>query len=106
MSPAQLANLTGSGLVAACAAVFVTTYWRVAPWRSTPTGWFLMTFAATIGGLGLYTVLITAVGLDGTAASVLRFIRTALLLTVAGLFMQATRMVLRAQRRRTREPGK
>lgn len=103
MNPAQLANLAVSGLVAAMAAAFVITYWRLAPWRSTPTGWFLMTFAGAIGGLGLYTVLITAVGLDGTAATVLRIIRTALLLTMAGLLLQATRLVLRAQRRRAEE---
>lgn len=100
MSPAQYANLAVSALVAAMATAFVITYWRLAPWRSTPTGWFLMTFAGAIGGLGLYTVLITAVGLDGTAATVLRLIRTTLLLTVAALLFQATRLVLRAQRRR------
>ncbi|WP_327335827.1 hypothetical protein OG384_04135 [Streptomyces sp. NBC_01324] len=103
MNPAQLANLAVSGLVAAMATAFVITYWRLAPWRSTPTGWFLMTFAGAIGGLGLYTVLITAVGLDGTAATVLRIIRTLLLLTMAGLLLQATRLVLRAQRRRVEE---
>lgn len=100
MSPAQLANLIVSGLVAACAATFVVTYWRIAPWRSTPIGWYLMTFAGAIGGLGLYTVLITAVGLDGIPAAVLRIIRAALLLIMAGLLLHATRLVVRAQRRR------
>ncbi|TXS44928.1 putative phage holin [Streptomyces sp. OR43] len=102
MSPAEFANLAVSALVAAMATAFVITYWRVAPWRSTAVGWYLMTFAGAIGGLGLYTVLITAVGLEGTAATVLRIIRSVLLLTMAGLLLQATRMVLRAQRRRVR----
>ncbi|MFJ8923830.1 hypothetical protein ACIREK_30685 [Streptomyces sp. NPDC102415] len=103
MRPDQLANLLVSGLVAACAVAFVVTYWRLAPWRSTPTGWYLMTFAAAIGGLGAYTVVITLVGLDGTTATILRIVRSVLLLTMAGLLLQATRLVLRAQRRRTTE---
>ncbi|MFJ3141748.1 hypothetical protein ACIPJM_04755 [Streptomyces halstedii] len=103
MRPDQYANLIVSGLVAACATTFVATYWRLAPWRSTSTGWYLMTFAGAIGGLGAYTVVITLVGLDGTTATILRIIRCLLLLTMAGLLIQATRLVLRAQRRTQEE---
>ncbi|MFD5026979.1 hypothetical protein [Streptomyces sp. NPDC058373] len=98
MSIAQLLNMTVSGLVALSAALFVFTYHRLAPWRSTPMGWHLMLLAAALGGLGLYTVVITIVGLDGTTATVLRIVRAGLLLLVAGLLAQRTCMVVRAQR--------
>ncbi|MFJ1648031.1 hypothetical protein [Streptomyces sp. NPDC088258] len=100
MNPDRLISLATSGLAALCAAAFVATYWRLAPWRSTPVGWYLMTFGAAIGGLGAYTVIVTLIDIDGTAATVLRLIRSGLMLTMAGLLVQATRMVLRAQRRR------
>ncbi|WP_328313073.1 hypothetical protein OG432_24340 [Streptomyces sp. NBC_00442] len=100
MTCAELANVSVSALIVLCAGVFVVTYHRKAAWRSTPVGWYLMTFAGAIGGLGLYTVLITITGTDGAPAAILRLIRTALLLVVAVLLVQATRMVLRVQRRK------
>lgn len=104
MTPAEMVNVTFSGVVAATAAVFVITYHRLAPWRSTPTGWYLMSFAGAIGGLALYTVVITAVGLNGVPAMVLRYIRAGLLLVVAALFIQGTRKVLQVQRAGPEEP--
>ncbi|MGW5711532.1 putative phage holin [Streptomyces olivaceus] len=101
MNADRLISITTSGLAALCAAAFVATYWRLAPWRSTPTGWYLMTFGAAIGGLGAYTVVVTLIDIDGTTATILRLIRSGLMLTVAGLLVQATRMVRRAQHRRT-----
>ncbi|KUL59697.1 hypothetical protein ADL32_19210 [Streptomyces albidoflavus] len=98
MSFAQILNTAVSALVALAAAAFVVTYHRLAPWRSTPMGWHLMLLAATLGLLGLYTVVITIVGLDGTPATVLRIVRAGLLLLVAGLLAQRTLMVIRAQR--------
>ncbi|MFB7647116.1 hypothetical protein ACFC0S_16690 [Streptomyces sp. NPDC056084] len=100
MTCAELANVSVSALIVLCAAVFVVTYHRKAAWRASPVGWYLMTFAGAIGGLGLYTVAITITGTDGAAASALRLVRTALLLVVAVLLIQATRMVLRVQRRK------
>ncbi|MFJ9988578.1 hypothetical protein ACIQUD_31975 [Streptomyces globisporus] len=99
MSPAQILNLAVSALVFLCSLVFVVTYHVMAPWRRTPMGWHLMLFTAAIGLLGLYTVVVTITGLDGTPAMVLRYIRSALLLLVAGLMLQRTWMVWTAQHR-------
>lgn len=104
MTPAEMVNVSASGLVAATALTFVITYHRLAPWRSTPTGWYLMSFAGAIGGLALYTVLITAVGLNGLPAAVLRYIRGGLLFVVAALFIQGTRKVLQVQRGTPEDP--
>lgn len=99
MTTAEMANTVVSGVVAGCAAVFMITYHRWAPWRSSAMGWYLMAFAATIGLLATYTVVMTAAGLEGTAAAVLRIIRSCLLLTVAGLLLQGTRVIRHEQRR-------
>ncbi|MFJ5089957.1 hypothetical protein [Streptomyces sp. NPDC088674] len=101
MTIAQYLNTGVSGAVAAAAAVFCITYHRLAPWRSTPMGWHLMMLSGTLGALGLYTVVITLVGLDGTAATVLRIVRAGLLLFVAALLVQRTLMVIRAQKERS-----
>ena len=98
MDCAQLANTAASGLVALCCAAFAVTYHRHAPWRSTPVGRHLMVFTAAIGALALYTVLVT-IWPQGPTATVLRFLRTVLLLTIAGLVIQRTHMVLNAQQR-------
>lgn len=98
MSTAQILNLAASALVALFAAVFVVTYHLLAPWRRTVMGWHLMLFTAAIGGLGLYTVVVTITGLDGTPAMILRYARTVLLLFIAALIMQRTWMVWSAQR--------
>lgn len=104
MSLAEILNMSVSALVTVCSAAFCLTYHRLAPWRSTPMGWHLMLLSAALGALGLYTVVITLVGLDGTAATVLRIVRAALLLLVAGLLAQRTHMVIRAQRAQTKDP--
>jgi hypothetical protein len=96
MDCAQIANNAASGLVALCSLVFAVVYHRRAPWRSTPVGRHLMLFTLAIGALGAYTVAVTAWP-DGIAATILRFARTLLLLLIAALVMQRTRMVLRAQ---------
>jgi hypothetical protein len=94
---AQAANTAASGLVALTCAVFAAVYHLHAPWRSTAVGRHVMMFTLAIGALGVYTVLIT-VWPDGAAAAVLRAVRTVLLVVIAGLVVQRTRMVLRAQR--------
>lgn len=96
MDCAQLANTAASGLVALTCIVFVIVYHRHAPWQSTAVGRHLMTFTLAIGCLGAYTVAIT-VWPDGAPATALRAVRTLLLVLIAGLVMQRTRMVLRAQ---------
>ncbi|MFH9236018.1 hypothetical protein [Streptomyces globisporus] len=102
MSFAQILNLAVSALVFLCSMVFVVTYHVMAPWRRTPMGWHLMLFTAAIGLLGLYTVVVTITGLNGVPAMVLRYIRSALLLLVAGLMLQRTWMVWTAQHRPAR----
>lgn len=96
MDCAQIANNAASGLVALCSLVFAVVYHRHAPWRSTPVGRHLMLFTLAIGALGAYTVVVTAWP-EGIAATILRFARTLLLLLIAALVMQRTRMVLAAQ---------
>lgn len=96
MDCAQLANTAASGLVALCCAVFAVVYHRHAPWRSTAVGRHVMTFTLAIGALGVYTVLIT-VWPDGETATALRATRTLLLVVIAVLVMQRTRMVVKAQ---------
>ena len=93
----QVANAAASGLMAACSAVFIGVYRRRAPWRASAMGRHLVAVAATLGGLGLYTVAVT-VWPDGALACVLRLVRTLLLLVMAALMVQRTAMVLRAQR--------
>lgn len=98
MDCAQLANTYASGLVALCCTIFAVTYHRHAPWRSTPVGRHVMGFTLAIGALALYTVLVT-LWPTGPTAAVLRTVRTLLLLVIAGLVVQRTRMVLSAQHR-------
>ncbi|MFH8483618.1 hypothetical protein [Streptomyces sp. NPDC018055] len=105
MSVAQILNLAVSALVFLCSVAFVVTYHVMAPWRRTPMGWHLMLFTATIGLLGLYTVVVTITGLDGAPAMVLRYVRSALLAFVAGLIVQRTWMVWSAQHQPARAPS-
>jgi hypothetical protein len=96
MDCAQLANTAASGLVTLACITFAVVYHVHAPWRSTAVGRHLMMFTLAIGGLGAYTVLIT-IWPDGATATVLRSMRTTLLVVIAGLVIQRTHMVLRAQ---------
>ncbi|MGW0795202.1 putative phage holin [Streptomyces sp. NPDC002692] len=100
MTLAEVINVSVSGLVAGCALLFLVEYtWR-ARWEETSIGRYFVAAVATVGLLALYTVVITLVGLDGTTATVLRIIRSVLLLGIAGLLLQATRAVRRAYPRR------
>lgn len=96
MDSAQLANTTASGLVTLCCLTFAIVYHVTAPWRSTAVGRHLMAFTLAIGALAAYTILIT-IWPDGPAATVLRGLRTTLLVVIAALVLQRTHMVLRAQ---------
>jgi hypothetical protein len=100
MTLAEVVNASVSGLVSGTAAVFLVTYTRRARWEATAVGRYVVAAVATVGLLALYTVVITLVGLDGTTATVLRIVRSALLLGIAGLLVQATRAVRRAYPRR------
>lgn len=98
MNCAQLANTAASALVALCCFVFAVVYQMHAPWRSTPVGRHLMLFTLAIGALSTYTVLV-AIWPEGPTATVLRSLRTVLLLVIAALVLQRTHMVLNAQHR-------
>lgn len=98
MGWAQWANTGTSALVAICATVFITVYQRHAPWRSTPLGRHFMGLTASVGALGLYTVLIT-IWPSGCPAEMLRTARTILLLTIAVVMLRLARLVVTAQRR-------
>ena len=99
MDGAQLANTAASGLVTLACAVFAVVYHRHAPWRSTPVGRHLMSFTLAIGALGAYTVAITLWD-HGAPAVALRVTRTLLLVVIAALVVQRTRMVVNAQHHR------
>ncbi|MFF1444102.1 hypothetical protein [Streptomyces sp. NPDC058295] len=96
MDSAQLANVCASGLVALCCTIFAIVYHLHAPWQSTPVGRHVMTFTLAIGALAAYTVLVS-VWPDGVVATVMRVARVLLLLAIAALVIQRTRMVLTAQ---------
>ena len=98
MDLAQWANTVASGLVCVSVLVFIVTYHRRAPWRSSEVGWLLMSVAASIGSLGAYTVLLQVWPVGPTAAA-LRVVRTVLLLVIAALMLWQARLVIRAQRR-------
>ncbi|MER7967799.1 hypothetical protein ABTX35_02080 [Streptomyces sp. NPDC096080] len=106
MTVPEWANACVSGVVLLAAATFMAEYHRRAPWRSSGMGWYLMAFVATIGLLATYTVVMYAIGLHGTAASVMRLIRSGLLLVVAGLLVQGTRTLRRQQPRPRKLPGR
>jgi hypothetical protein len=109
MDWAEVANVAASALIGVAAAVFVTAYAVLAPWRRSGMGRHVMAFSAAVGLLGVYTVL-AAVWPHGVAATALRVIRVALLVALAALLVQRTWMVVRAQRgsaaRRPRRKGR
>jgi hypothetical protein len=104
MGWAQMFNTVTSALVVFCTAVFIAVYQRAAPWRSTPLGRYLMGLAASIGALGLDTVLIT-VWPSGVTAEALRTARTVLLLTIVTVMLRLATLVVIAQKDNKPEDG-
>lgn len=104
LSPDQWVNVAASGVAATACASFAVVYHLRAPWWRSAVGRNLMLLAGALGGLCLYTVLIT-VWPRGCPAAALRGVRTAMALAIAGLMVQRTRMVIRAQRTdKTQDP--
>lgn len=93
----QWVNTIMSGVAALCCAMFAAVYALRAPWWRSDVGRNVMLLAGAIGGLCTYTVLIT-IWPTGCAAIVLRSLRTAVLLAIAVLMIQRTRLVILAQR--------
>ncbi|MEU3432402.1 hypothetical protein [Streptomyces sp. NPDC006863] len=90
----RLLNVTTSAAMAATGLVFMATYHLLAPWWRSTTGRHLMAFGAAVTALGAYTVTISM----WPDLWPLRVLRTLVLLAIAGLFIQRTVMVIRAQR--------
>jgi uncharacterized membrane protein HdeD (DUF308 family) len=99
MDAAQIANVSASGLVAVAAGVASVVYHWKARWWQSRWGRHVMAVTVSMGLLGLYTVLVTLVWPVGPVTAVLRVARTVLLVIVAGLLVQRTRLVIDAQRR-------
>ncbi|GGW15710.1 hypothetical protein GCM10018980_52120 [Streptomyces capoamus] len=96
-------NAVMSALGAVACAVFVITYHLRATWWRSEVGRNQMAFAATIGLLCLYTVLVTFLQNDECAMLVLRSLSILVRLAVVVLMVQRTRLLLQAQRQnRTR----
>lgn len=91
-------NAVMSALGAIACAVFVATYHLRATWWRSEVGRNQMSFAVAIGLLCLYTVAATIWQTDACLMILLRSIRTLVLLAVAVLMVQRTRLMLRAQR--------
>jgi FlaA1/EpsC-like NDP-sugar epimerase len=89
-------NVVASGAATVVCAGFVVVYHLHAPWWRSATGRHLMAVGAALTLLFAYTVGIS-VWPDGCPAAVLRCIRTVVVVAIAGLMVQRTRMVLRAQ---------
>jgi hypothetical protein len=97
MSVDMWVNFVASGVAAVVCGTFVVVYHVRAPWWRSSTGRHLMAVGMALLLLFAYTVLIT-LWPDGCTAAVLRSVRTAVVLAIAVLMAQRTRMVLCAQK--------
>ncbi|MBZ6207565.1 hypothetical protein KVH31_13755 [Streptomyces olivaceus] len=93
----QWINFSASGFTALACITFAALYHRRVTWWRSAIGRNLMGLAAAIGVLCAYTVLITLAP-DGCLSVILRGIRTCMVLTVGGIMIQQTRLLLKAQR--------
>lgn len=100
LSVDQWVNIGASLLAAAMCITFGVVYHLRATWWRSEVGWNLMAFAAAVAALCLYTVLATVWQGDACVLAVLRSVRTVILLSVAGLMLQRTRLVVKAQSQR------
>jgi len=99
MEWSQVANAAASAAVAVAAGAFVGIYaWLAPTWHRSEAGRHVMAMSATLGALGVYTVLAT-IWPRGPVVTVLRIARVVIIMAVAGLLIQRTRMVVRAQRK-------
>jgi hypothetical protein len=98
-------NVSASTLAASACLFFAATYHlRVTWWRS-EVGRNLMAFAVAVAALCVYTVLATIMQGDACALMALRIFRTVVVLAVAGLMVQRTRLLLKAQRENRNRTG-
>jgi hypothetical protein len=90
-------NVLASGMAALVCAAFAVIYHVRAPWWRSSTGRHLMAVGVSLALLFAYTVAIT-LWPTGCPAAVLRSIRTVVVLAIAVLMVQRTKMVLQAQK--------
>ena len=93
----QWINVAASALASLTCAVFMVTYHAKAPWWRSDIGRNLVAFAAAVGLLCTYTVLVS-IWPDGCFAIAMRAVRTVTVLAIGGLMVQRTRLLLNAQR--------
>lgn len=93
----QWINVGASTLAALACAVFMVTYHAKATWWRSDIGRNLIAFAAAVGLLCVYTVLVSLFP-DGCFAIVMRGVRTATVLAISALMIQRTRLLLKVQR--------
>lgn len=93
----QWINVAGSALAAVVCAAFVITYHVKTTWWRSRTGRNLMGLPAALGGLFLYTVLVS-VWPDGCFVIIMRGVRSALAVAISLLMVQRIRILLRTQR--------
>lgn len=98
LSGDQWVNIAASGLAAITCLTFAAVYhWRATWWR-TEVGRNQMAFAVTVAALCIFTVLATVWMGDECVLMALRIWRTVVVLAVAALMVQRTRLLLKAQR--------
>lgn len=98
LSGDQWVNIAASGLAALACVTFAVTYHLRASWWRSEVGRNQMAFAVSVAALCVFTVLATAWMGDECVLMALRIWRTVVVLAVAALMVQRTRLLLKAQR--------
>lgn len=91
-------NVIASGWAALACVGFAVTYHLRATWWKSGVGRNQMWFAAVVAALCTFTVLATVWQGDECVLMALRISRTMVLLAVAVLMVQRTRLLIKAQR--------
>jgi hypothetical protein len=97
LSVDQWVNFGASALAVIACSTFIVIYHARAFWWRSDIGRNLMSFAAAVGTLCVYNVLVT-LWPDGCVAVVVRSVRIVAVLAICVLMVQRTRLVLKAQR--------
>ncbi len=98
LSGDQWVNIAASMLAAVACLTFAVTYHLRATWWRSEVGRNQMSFATSVAALCVFTVLATVWMGDECILMVLRIWRTLVLLAVAALMVQRTRLLIKAQR--------
>lgn len=96
LDASQWANVSGSALVFLASATAAIMYHVRAPWWRSPIGRHIMGVTVSVGLLGLYTVILTFWP-GGDLAWILRYIRSGLLVILAVMMIQRTKLIAESQ---------